>query len=87
MLKLNEKMIRKGRPIGLPYQGSKKKISKKIVEIINNLILLPIYTFWRGAITAGCFKRLRCPLQRFENITVCFKRLLRRDYLKTLIGK
>ena len=34
MLNLDEKKIRKGKPIGLPYQGSKKKISKKIVEII-----------------------------------------------------
>ena len=34
MLKLDEKKIRKGKPIGLPYHGSKKKISKKIVEII-----------------------------------------------------
>ena len=25
MLKLDEKKIRKGKPIGLPYQGSKKK--------------------------------------------------------------
>ena len=25
---------RKGKPIGLPYQGSKKKISRQIVEII-----------------------------------------------------
>ncbi|ASZ71407.1 hypothetical protein HYP31_gp37 [Lactococcus phage 56003] len=33
MLNLDEKKIRKGKPIGLPYQGSKKKISKKIVEI------------------------------------------------------
>ena len=33
-LALDEKKIRKGRPIGLPYVGSKKKISKKIVEII-----------------------------------------------------
>lgn len=33
-LKLNESKIRKGKPIGLPYIGSKKKISKKIVEII-----------------------------------------------------
>lgn len=29
-----KKKIRKGRPVGLPYIGSKKKISKKIVEII-----------------------------------------------------
>ncbi|MGV3027887.1 DNA adenine methylase [Streptococcus hyovaginalis] len=34
MLILDEKKIRKGKPIGLPYQGSKKKISKKIIEII-----------------------------------------------------
>jgi site-specific DNA-adenine methylase len=34
MLKLDEKQIRKGKPSGLPYVGSKKKISKKIVEII-----------------------------------------------------
>ena len=34
MLKLDVKKVRKGKPIGLPYVGSKKKISKKIVEII-----------------------------------------------------
>lgn len=34
MLELNEKLIRKGKAVGLPYVGSKKKISKKIVEII-----------------------------------------------------
>jgi hypothetical protein len=34
MLKLDEKKIRKGHPLGLPYQGSKKKVAKKIVEII-----------------------------------------------------
>ncbi len=34
MLTLDEKKIRKGKPLGLPYQGSKKKISKKIIEII-----------------------------------------------------
>lgn len=34
MLTLDEKKIRKGKAIGLPYVGSKKKISKKIVEII-----------------------------------------------------
>ena len=31
---LDEKQIRKGRPIGLPYIGSKKKIAKKLIEII-----------------------------------------------------
>ena len=34
MLTLDENKIRKGKPVGLPYVGSKKKISKKIVEII-----------------------------------------------------
>ena len=34
MLTLDEKKIRKGKAVGLPYVGSKKKISKKIVEII-----------------------------------------------------
>ena len=33
MLELDEKKIRKGRPLGLPYKGSKKGISKKIVLI------------------------------------------------------
>ena len=47
MLKLDEKKIRKGKPIGLPYQGSKKKISKKIVEIIKQNFGTdkPIYDF------------------------------------------
>ena len=34
MLTLDEKKIRKGKAVGLPYVGSKKKISKKIVEIV-----------------------------------------------------
>lgn len=34
MLKFDEKKVRKGRPLGLPYVGSKRKISKKIVEFI-----------------------------------------------------
>lgn len=33
-LTLNEKQIRKGKPIGLPYIGSKKKIAKKLIQII-----------------------------------------------------
>lgn len=33
-LVLDEKKLRKGKPVGLPYVGSKKKVSKKIVEII-----------------------------------------------------
>lgn len=34
IIKLDEKKIRKGRPVGLPYVGSKKKIAKKIVQLI-----------------------------------------------------
>ena len=50
MLKLDEKKIRKGKPIGLPYQGSKKKISKKIVEIIKQDFGTdkPIYDIFGG---------------------------------------
>lgn len=50
MLNLDEKKIRKGKPIGLPYQGSKKKISKKIVEIIKQNFGTdkPIYDIFGG---------------------------------------
>lgn len=58
ILTLDEKKIRKGKPIGLPYQGSKKKISKKIVEIIKQNFGTdkPIYDIFGGggAITAEC---------------------------------
>lgn len=58
MLKLDEKKIRKGKPFGLPYQGSKKKISKKIVEIIKQNFGTDkkIYDIFGGggAITAEC---------------------------------
>lgn len=36
LLELNEKAVRKGKPLGLPYVGSKKKISKQIVQIIKD---------------------------------------------------
>ena len=58
MLNLDEKKIRKGKPFGLPYQGSKKKISKKIIEIIKQNFGTdkPIYDIFGGggAITAEC---------------------------------
>ena len=71
MLNLDEKKIRKGKPIGLPYQGSKKKISKKIVEIIkqNFGTTKPIYDIFGGggAITAECvLNRFRSVLQRLR---------------------
>lgn len=56
ILQLDDKRIRKGKPIGLPYVGSKKKISKKIVEIIkqnfgNNILVYDVFG-GGGAITA-----------------------------------
>lgn len=93
MLKLDKKMIRKGRPLGLPYQGSKKKISKKIVEIIKQNFGTdkPIYDIFGGggAITAEC---LINGLDVHYNdldlvITNMLQRVLStdREFLKTLI--
>lgn len=58
MIKLDEKKIRKGRPVGLPYIGSKKKIAKKIVQLIiqnfgDNKKVYDIFG-GGGAITAEC---------------------------------
>ena len=58
MLTLDESKIRKGRPVGLPYVGSKKKISKKIVQLIiqNFGKDKTVYDIFGGggAITAEC---------------------------------
>ena len=93
MLELNEKKIRKGKPIGLPYQGSKKKISKKIVEIIkqNFGTEKPIYDIFGGggAITAECLLNgLEVHYNDLdETITSMFQKVVSedRDYLKTLL--
>lgn len=93
MLKLDEKKIRKGKPIGLPYQGSKKKISKKIVEIIKQNFGTdkPIYDIFGGggAITAECLiNGLEVHYNDLDRtITDMFQRVLvtDREYLKTLI--
>ena len=93
MLELNEKKIRKGKPIGLPYQGSKKKISKKIVEIIkqNFGTEKPIYDIFGGggAITAECILNgLEVHYNDLDRtITDMFQRVLAtdREFLKTLI--
>ena len=93
MLKLDEKKIRKGRPIGLPYQGSKKKISKKIIEIIKQNFGTdkPIYDIFGGggAITAECILN---GLEVYYNdldkdITNAFERVVSQDreWIKTLI--
>ena len=93
MLILDEKKIRKGKPIGLPYQGSKKKISKKIVEIIkqNFGTEKPIYDIFGGggAITAECLiNGLEVHYNDLDRtITDMFQKVVSedRDYLKTLI--
>ena len=93
MLELDEKKIRKGRPLGLPYQGSKKKISKKIVEIIKQNFGTdkPIYDIFGGggAITAECILNgLEVHYNDLDRtITDMFQRVLAtdREFLKTLI--
>lgn len=93
MLILNEKKIRKGKPIGLPYQGSKKKISKKIVEIIKQNFGTdkPIYDIFGGggAITSECILNgLEVHYNDLdEDITDTFERVISQDYewIKTLI--
>ena len=49
-LVLDENKIRKGKPVGLPYVGSKKKISKKIAQIIaqNFGTDKPVYDLFGG---------------------------------------
>ena len=93
MLELDEKKIRKGKPLGLPYQGSKKKISKKIVEIIKQNFGTdkPIYDIFGGggAITAECLiNGLEVHYNDLdETVTSMFQKVVGedRDYLKTLI--
>ena len=93
MLELNEKKIRKGKPLGLPYQGSKKKISKKIVEIIKQNFGTdkPVYDIFGGggAITAECMLNgLEVHYNDLDRtITDMFQKVVSedRDYIKTLI--
>lgn len=93
MLELDEKKIRKGKPVGLPYQGSKKKISKKIVEIIKQNFGTdkPVYDIFGGggAITAECLiNGLEVHYNDLDRtITDMFQRVLDtdREFLKTLI--
>ena len=93
ILELDEKKVRKGKPIGLPYQGSKKKISKKIVEIIKQNFGTdkPVYDIFGGggAITAECLLNgLEVHYNDLdETVTSMFQKVVSedRDYLKTLI--
>ena len=93
MLNLDEKKIRKGKPIGLPYQGSKKKISKKIIEIIKQNFGTdkPIYDIFGGggAITAECILNgLEVHYNDLDkDITNAFERVISQDHewIKSLI--
>ena len=93
MLELDEKKIRKGKPLGLPYQGSKKKISKKIVEIIKQNFGTdkPVYDIFGGggAITAECMLNgLEVHYNDLdETATSMFQKVVSEDrgYLKTLL--
>lgn len=93
MLELDEKKVRKGKPIGLPYKGSKKRISKKIVEIIKQNFGTdkPVYDIFGGggAITAECLiNGLEVHYNDLDRtITDMFQRVLAtdREFLKTLI--
>lgn len=90
---LDEKKIRKGKSIGLPYQGSKKKISKKIVEIIKQNFGTDkqIYDIFGGggAITAECvLNGLDVHYNDLDkDITNAFERVIsqEREWIKTLI--
>lgn len=50
MLRIDEKLIRKGKAYGLPYQGSKRRIAKTLVALIktNFKESLPIYDLFGG---------------------------------------
>lgn len=93
MLTLDEKKIRKGKPVGLPYVGSKKKISKKIVEIIKqnfgtNKTVYDVFG-GGGAITAELMiNGIDVVYNDLDKtITDMFNRVLNqdRDWIKTLI--
>ena len=92
-LVLDEKKMRRGPSIGLPYVGSKKKISKKIVEIIKqnfgtNKTVYDVFG-GGGAITCECLlNNLNVVYNDADPIIVnILKRVLseNREWIKTLI--
>jgi len=93
LLNFDERKIRTGKSVGLPYQGSKKKISKKIIELIKQNFGAdkPIYDIFGGggAITAECvINGLKVHYNDIDNtVTDMFQKVLTedREYLKTLI--
>ena len=63
---LDEKKVRKGKPVGLPYVGSKKKVSKKIAQIVaqNFGTEKPFYDLFGG----GGAVALEMTLNGFEDV-------------------
>lgn len=94
MLLLDETKLRKGRPVGLPYVGSKKKISKKIIEIIKQNFDIEGKTIYDifgggGAITSECLLN-NIPVvynDLDKTITDIFNKVINedREWLKTMI--
>lgn len=92
-LTLDEKKIRKGRAVGLPYVGSKKKVSKNIVEIIKQNFGADktVYDVFGGggAITAELMiNGIDVVYNDLDKtITAMFNRVLNQDreWIKTLI--
>lgn len=92
ILQLDERKVRKGKPIGLPYVGSKKKISKKIVEIIkqNFGTDIPVYDVFGGggAITAELLlNNMQVHYNDLDSdVTSMFTRVISQDreWIKTL---
>lgn len=94
MLKLDKKKIRKGKAVGLPYVGSKKKISKKIIEIIKQNFDIDGKTVYDifgggGAVTAECLIN-NIPVvynDLDKSITDIFDKVLHenREWIKTMI--
>lgn len=93
-LTLDEKKIRKGKPVGLPYVGSKKKISKKIVEIMKQNFDIEGKTVYDifgggGAITAECLIN-NIPVvynDLDKSITAIFNKVIseNKEWIKTII--
>lgn len=93
ILKLDENKIRKGRAVGLPYVGSKKKISKKLIQIIiqNFGTDKTIYDLFGGggAVTMECLINGLSVVYNDLDSTPAqiINKILKedREYLKTLI--
>lgn len=93
ILKLDENKIRKGRAVGLPYIGNKKKISKKLIQIIiqNFGTDKTIYDLFGGggAVTMECLINGLSVVYNDLDSTPAqiINKILKedREYLKTLI--